>query len=663
VSTDAAMQLQMVIRAVDNATAPIRAVRSAMEALRGTAQSMGLQSAGRTLDTVAQHASRFAAQSRSAMESVLGPTLEFETQLARLGPSMGRSGAEVNQALASTREAARRWQREHAQSAAEYVRATDAIIGQGIALADSQHATEVAMRVAMATGRDSAAVSSSLATVYRRWGRENVDATEEFERLGDVLAQAQLSFAGLDPSALPEVLERAVPAARHNNVALEQTLAMIGTLQQVGVQGGRGASMFTELTNNMASSSRRLGFTLERTEDGAVDMVRTIQSIRNQMGPLEEMAPRTQRRWQQAFGDQGWEGLVLLTQQSEQLVDGLDSIETSTDAAAEAAALIEDSPAMQMAQIQLEFADLGMELARALLPVVRELVPLVRDAVEWFMRFAQENPALTRTVAIVGTIFTVLMAVVAPALAVLVAIVGFVGTVGGVAALFVGAIVVAIGAVILWVIAAWEAWKLWGHHIRQWWETARAAFGAAQTALVAVVTNMRATVASWIGWFSSLSLLDVGRRLIGTLAGGMRSAAGQPVEAARAMVQRIRNLLPFSPAKEGPLQDLDRIQLMETVAGSVRAKPLVDAMGGATREAMGAMPTVASATPFGRFAPEPASLRAAPASGPMTVHFHLEGGRDPVSALEAWITSPSNAQRLAAAVDRAKRSAERTELS
>jgi len=75
-----------------------------------------------------------------------------------------------------------------------------------------------------------------------------------------------------------------------------------------------------------------------------------------------------------------------------------------------------------------------------------------------------------------------------------------------------------------------------------------------------------------------IDLFQAGRKIIESLWNGISSFAMKPVEAVKGIVQKIRNLLPFSPAKEGPLRELHRIKLIETIAEAIKPTPLVTAM-------------------------------------------------------------------------------------
>ncbi|SHN45940.1 hypothetical protein [Chitinophaga sp. CF418] len=85
-------------------------------------------------------------------------------------------------------------------------------------------------------------------------------------------------------------------------------------------------------------------------------------------------------------------------------------------------------------------------------------------------------------------------------------------------------------------------------------------------------------------WIANLGgkFLDAGKNIVSSIAKGMVAMAQAPVKAIMAIVKKIRNFLPFSPAKEGALRDIHKVKLVETIAQSITAKPLVSAMGKAT---------------------------------------------------------------------------------
>ncbi len=76
-------------------------------------------------------------------------------------------------------------------------------------------------------------------------------------------------------------------------------------------------------------------------------------------------------------------------------------------------------------------------------------------------------------------------------------------------------------------------------------------FTEARTAFVNGLNDIKSSVEGAVTWF-----FTSGQRIVSTFANGIRSAFSGAVDAVRNGLQRIRNMLPFSDAKEGPLSTL-----------------------------------------------------------------------------------------------------------
>lgn len=74
-------------------------------------------------------------------------------------------------------------------------------------------------------------------------------------------------------------------------------------------------------------------------------------------------------------------------------------------------------------------------------------------------------------------------------------------------------------------------------------------------------------------WLSSINLFESGAKLIDTLKEGILSAAASLVDSVKSVFQKVRNLLPFSDAREGPLSTLtlSGSRLMTTLGEGVNA--------------------------------------------------------------------------------------------
>jgi hypothetical protein len=218
-------------------------------------------------------------------------------------------------------------------------------------------------------------------------------------------------------------------------------------------------------------------------------------------------------------------------------------------------------------------------LGTALLPGLTRLVDLLTGAANWFRVFAGNHPTLIKFalgfVAVAGAIALV-GGVILPLLGTITLVGGALGATAGVAVAWGLGIAAAIAAIGGLVFALWPQVKTF-------------------------FTQMIPQAFEW------------GANILKTLAKGIESAALWPIHALENVLKRMRGFLPFSPAREGPLQDLHRIRIVETIAASMRPAPMVAAMH---RVGMAAM--VAAPLMFGAGAGT-ASAGGAPA--PMVINY------------------------------------------
>lgn len=84
----------------------------------------------------------------------------------------------------------------------------------------------------------------------------------------------------------------------------------------------------------------------------------------------------------------------------------------------------------------------------------------------------------------------------------------------------------------------------------------------------------------FVDWIKGLggTFLEAGKNIVRSIWTGIKAMANKPIEAISNIVQKIRNFLPFSPAKTGALKDIHKIKLVETIAATVKHQPLTNAM-------------------------------------------------------------------------------------
>lgn len=76
---------------------------------------------------------------------------------------------------------------------------------------------------------------------------------------------------------------------------------------------------------------------------------------------------------------------------------------------------------------------------------------------------------------------------------------------------------------------------------------------------------------------------NAGRNIVKAVWDGIKSFAHKPIEALKQITQKMRDYLPFSPAKEGAFRDLHKVKIIETIVGSMKAGPAINAMASVTK--------------------------------------------------------------------------------
>lgn len=136
-------------------------------------------------------------------------------------------------------------------------------------------------------------------------------------------------------------------------------------------------------------------------------------------------------------------------------------------------------------------------------------------------------------------------------------------------------------------------------------------------------TKVKGIFNGFVTWLFGLgtTFWNAGKNIIDSIWKGIKSVVHKPVEAIKGMVSKIRDYLPFSPAKTGALKDIHRIRLVETIAQGIKANPLIKAMGKVTDQVFHFKGQ--------QFTPAPV-IAGNRETNPITIHFapvvHLSGG-------------------------------------
>lgn len=314
----------------------------------------------------------------------------------------------------------------------------------------------------------------------------------------------------------------------------------------------------------------------------------------------------------------------------------LKAVETQVGGVAKATA--NDSDKMLVA-----FNEVKQQLGTALLPVLADLTRWVTAvAVPAISKFTKENGPL------IATLLKVAAVTAGASLAISAASFAFGGIVK-IVSLSLGAfnmlvsgvgaaikvfnilrIVVLANPIILAVTAiaavAWLLWRNWDSvkiALAKTWEAIKWTFNNAITIVWGYIkrfTPLGLIINNWgpiTGFFSNMwenikagfmaavnfifgigkMFYDAGANIANSIWNGIKSGWTYITEGMGGLVQGIRDYLPFSPAKVGPLKDLHRIKFVETMMQGFNPAPAVNAVAGLTGVMAGAVSPQSVGTP------------------------------------------------------------------
>jgi|GEM_PF-4012200 len=233
-------------------------------------------------------------------------------------------------------------------------------------------------RVTRGVGED---VAKTIGSTYNIIGEKLAgDTDQKMTRIGNVLTATQLKYQFSNFSDLQSGFEKALPRAASMDVSLEQTAAIIGTLNQNAVSRERAGTAFIAVARSLYKASEEYGFEMARSETGELDMLETISRLRDSVGDLDD---QTQAKLLTTFGDEGMVGLLPLLKDIDQVKVALGEIDKDVrdGILRERLQILDDDEAAKVEKLRIAIAELAKGVGRGAAPAVGALSDLAARAI------------------------------------------------------------------------------------------------------------------------------------------------------------------------------------------------------------------------------------------------------------------------------------------
>lgn len=418
-------------------------------------------------------------------------------------------------------------------------------------------------------------------------------------KLGDVLTNTFTS-SNTSLTQLGETMAYVAPVAEATGVSLEQTAAMAGKLGDAGIQGSKAGTALRAVISRLSAPSgeaatmlNELGIQTQDANGNLRDMPTILAEMDKAMRSMGSAA--RQEITSTVFGlEAASAATVLLGQAGSGQLQKYSQTLRETGSASRVAQKQNDNAAGAMKRLSSAAESIAITMGNVLLPTLAAGAERFASVIGVVDNLAQRFPLLT-TVVVGGTAALIALRVATIA--------------GGYAFTFVKGAVLSVVAVmktlrvaymlatgatvanttasksaiviskamtaaqwlfnaamtanpIMLVVAGIAALIAAGIALYKNWDRVTAFFNAAWQKIKALFSAF--SPLSWMmsgfnkldGFLSNFSLYASGKKMLSTLASGIKSAVSVPVDAVKGALARVREFLPFSDAKVGPLSEL-----------------------------------------------------------------------------------------------------------
>lgn len=545
-----------------------------------------LDKVSRRSDEIARKSSNFARQAGTAGVAIgaalaipVKKALEFEQSVADLGAVSNTSGAQLD-AMAAT---AKKMGRETQFSAMQSAEAMGFLAMAGFDANQNMAAIPNVLNLSAAGAVDLARAADISSNVMSGFNKK----AEDLAHINDVLANT-FTKSNTTLDMLGKTMEFAAPNAAALGIPIEHVAAMAGKLGDAGLQGEKGGTGLRAMFLRLASPMKRGQKSLDALGVSTLDAngnLRKMPDLLAEIGRKVNALPTGKQAevLKNVFGTEGSSAAAVLLTQAR--TGALQEFITEVSKSGTAAAIAEKRMKTGQGAIlrwQSATEGLAISVGNVLLPPLTELAIKGAAIAARIDAWTQKNPRLTSTIVKGAAALAVLLTT---ASAVGFIISGVATTIGTAAKIFmflskairvvgvairivglimaanpIGLVVAAIGLAAVLIIRNWS--KVKEFFLNLWPQ---------------IKTVGSVLVKGFVNFHKIM--VDAGVGLISTIITGIKKRAQALINTVKGVAQKVRNFLPFSPAKEGPLKDIHKIKLIETIARTITPKPLTTAMG------------------------------------------------------------------------------------
>lgn len=457
--------------------------------------------------------------------------------------------------IAATQEAqayytARSNSLDHAQALAAVNIATKLVIGTTASLAEAQQQLDPSTRL--------------LTGVFQTFGDKTRNVIPQMTAYGDQLSKLQTHYAFRGQDEVNYAMQYAIPLSKAAGVTFRDQNAALALLSEGNLHGAEAGTAYAEMLSKLMAGGKLKAYTA-LTRQGGIDVGKSVERLNAATAGLSA-AQKASFLHQIGFSERSVRGIAILIDKTNEYKSVVADLGNSQGANAAAFAIRQAAPDVTWGRLSAAFDVLRSKIGEPLLGPLLSLVNRLTSAAAYVTALVGQHPMVTKFVVSFVALGAAIAIVTGGALALvagLLAAGSFIGIGGGVIAVVAG-----IGAAIAAVTA----------YLYTWHPAFLATIGSVVGDVGKVLLNLGKFVYEFFTGQWKRMFTDAGWNLVKALADGIWKAASLPARATEAMVSKIWDYFPHSPAKEGPLRSLHRVRIVEELSRSIQPGPALIAM-------------------------------------------------------------------------------------
>lgn len=256
------------------------------------------------------------------------------------------------------------------------------------------------MNAAAATGSDLATTSDIITDALTAFGME----ASESGHMADVLTKAS-NNANTNIEMLGETFKYVAPVCGTLGISLEDCAVAAGLMGNAGIKASDAGTSMRKGLLNLASPTKSVAEAMEaynikliENEDGSINLMKTMQNMRTQLGGLseaEQTAAISAIAGKNAVS--GWAAIVNASDDDFNKLTA--AIADSNGAAKEASEIQLDNLKGQITILKSTLEGIAIQIGDILMPIVREIVAKIQ---EWTSKFSALDDGTKRVIVIIA---------------------------------------------------------------------------------------------------------------------------------------------------------------------------------------------------------------------------------------------------------------------